>query len=94
MDSDRIRFEPGSGSTTFDSDRESLPFPAGGVFGTHPGERAEPTDAAEMAQRAIERMQSQLDDLREDIDVIFKFEAFEGGEPSFDSPEGDGPRAA
>ncbi|MEM8835837.1 MAG: hypothetical protein AAGD00_08455 [Planctomycetota bacterium] len=94
MNRDRIRFDPGPGSTTFDSDRETLPFPAGGVFGTDAPHDAPVTDAAEMAQRAIERMQSKLDDLREGIDVVFKFEQFDESDTSFDSPGGDGPRAA
>jgi hypothetical protein len=73
----RMRFEPGDTFDRFDSDREALPFPMGGVFGPiRPSDRPQPSgvwrtdDVINAIETTIDSMQAKLDELEDDVEAV------------------------
>ena len=76
--------EPDLPRQRFESDRESLPFPIGGVFG--PLREGEPeegvvwdtNDVVNAIERTIDRMQDQLNELETDVESVIAHIGREG----------------
>lgn len=68
-------FEGDAPRRRFESDRDSLPFPVGGVFGPVEGGPEESVvwrtgDVVEAIERTIDRMQDQLSELESDVECV------------------------
>ena len=60
----------------FDSDRDVLDFPQGGVFGNPDEQPAESSSALSLAHQLetqLDAMQAQLDELADEVDKAFTF---------------------
>lgn len=62
----------GSRALRFDSDADTLPFPAGGVHAISPGGRREPGSSGlpEQLELTFERMLRQIDALRDGVEGL------------------------
>ena len=71
-----LRVGPNSTLIRLESDREALPFPAGGVFGDEP-DLAHQETVREL-ERTLSTMQRQLDELGEAVDDVLRFTDYTG----------------
>ena len=71
------RLDRSKDTTPLDSDRESLHFPAGGVFGVPvpPSSPRSPStntiNSVRDIERTLDRMQSQLDEISTEVEQVF-----------------------
>ncbi|MEQ9616577.1 MAG: hypothetical protein RLN60_00935 [Phycisphaerales bacterium] len=76
-----LRFASRDTSHRLDSDREVLPFPAGGVFGS-PNVTG-PARTVRDIERTLDTMQRQLNELSDAVDEVLKFSDFVEDESDF-----------